>query len=248
MADLSTERVSFEQALANLLSLYGVDLGGGSGSGTILAERLSLINYVKAKLDEIVPEGEGVQFSVDGDINISDPLNLLINAILDEAAKRTLLNAPAHIVDPVLSDQITGSPETDTKIGYIVLPANFLRFISLKMAEWERPATYAIKQSDPEYAIQKNRFVRGGIAKPKAAFSTRTIGGEIKRVLEYYSVVSSHVIEWLYYVQETSAQDIQSNLVDALTWVAAGMILQITERTDLAKAAFEQEQASYNRL
>ena len=68
-----------------------------------------------------------------------------------------------------------------------------------------------------------------------------------RKVLEYYSVNTSHDIEWLFYVQETSAQDVQTNLIDALTWMAAGMVLQITERVDLAKVAFEQEQASYNR-
>ena len=250
MAELSVERVSFEQALANLLTLYGVEYSGGGAVVPIIPERLSLINYVKAKLDEIIPEGEGVQFAVEGDVNVSDPLNLLINAILDEATKRVLLNAPIHLLDPVKSDTAEGTPETsDTNIGYIVLADNFLRFVSLKMAEWERPVMYAMKQTEPEYAVQKNKWVRGGIAKPKAAFATRTItSGETtaqKRVLEYYSVVSSHVIDWLYYIQETSAQNLQSNLVDSLTWMAAGMILQITERTDLARVAFEQEAACY---
>ena len=255
MAELSIERVSFEQALANLLSLYGVEYSGGAGGGgavPIIPERLSLINYVKAKLDEIIPEGEGVQFKVEGDVNTSDPLNLLINAILDEAAERVLLNAPLHILDPVKSDVAEGTPETvDNKTGYIVLADNFLRLVSLKMVEWQRPVMYAMKQTDPEYAVQKNKWVRGGIAKPKAAFATRTLTvGETtaqKRVIEYYSVISSHAIEWLYYIQETSAQDLQINLIAPLTWMAAGMILQITERTDLAKFAFEQEQASYNR-
>ena len=503
MANLSTERISFEQALANLLNLYGVD--GSTGSGTILPERLSLINYVKAKLDEIVPEGEGVQFAVDGDVNISDPLNLLINAILDEAAKRTLINAPIEVIDPAISEETTGTEEAnDDKIGYIPLADNFLRFHSLKMTEWERPVFKAIRMNDPQYYLQKNKYTRGGISKPKAALGRRriisvpavtntvetivegdikrgalynwlaianvpriyaenahvptivewgdlvqavgdtdasgnnTAGGKLKetgttywdspnegatneygfnargtglfmrnqsgthfnylniggwywtstakdvntsyyvqfdsrynrlmgafpqfglkgayyrnynglairlivdtpieidgsdaiyvgndgrryrcklmpdgkwwmvenlmetqyrdgspitiesditafesmttgamtyyngdrtiaitttvisetelvtpavyadrQVVEYYSVDTAHTIDWLYYIPERSAQDIQSNLVDALTWIAAGMVLQITERTDLARAAFEQETASYNRL
>ena len=245
MADLSTERISFEQALKNLLDTYGV----GPGSGTILPERLTLINYVKAKLDEIVPEGEGVQFAVEGDVNISDPLNLLINAILDEAAKRVLLNAPLHVLDPVKSATTSGTADpADSKIGYIQLADNFVRLVSLKMAEWKREVTNAIDASDKRYRVQRNKYTRGGLCKPVAVFSFRTIESVNKRVLEYYSVDSSHTIEWLYYIQETSAQNIQSNLVDALTWVAAGMILQITERVDLAKVAFEQEQLSYQNL
>jgi len=245
MADLSTERISFEQALANLLDTYGV----GPGSGTIVEARLTLINYVKAKLDEIIPEGEGVQFAVEDDVNISDPLNLLINAILDEAAKRVLLNAPLHVLDPVKSETAAGTADTDDdKIGYIPLADNFVRLVSLKMTDWEREVNVPITTYDPRYKLQRNKYVRGGTAKPVAVFSFRTITDEHRRVLEYYSVDSSHSIDWLYYIQETDAEDVQSNLVDALTWIAAGMVLQITERVDLAKVAFEQEQLSYQNL
>jgi hypothetical protein len=245
MATLSEERISFEQALANLLETYGV----GPGSGTIIPDRLTLINYVKAKLDEIIPEGEGVQFSVEGDINISDPLNLIINAILDEAAKRVLLDAPLHVLDPVKSATASGTADTgDDKIGYIPLADNFVRLVSLKMTEWKREVTQAINAGDKRYRVQRNKYTRGGLCKPVAVFSFRTIEDEHKRVLEYYSVDSAHTIEWLYYIQETSAQDMQLNLIDALTWVAAGMVLQITERVDLAKVAFEQEQLSYQNL
>lgn len=238
MASISTEQISFEQALANLLAAYEA----GTGSGTILETRLTLINLVKAKLDEIIPEGEGVQFSVEGDINISDPLNLLINAILDEAANKTLLDAPLHILDPVKSDVAAGTADAgDAKIGYIPLADNFLRFVSLKMADWKREVTEPITSKDKRYRVQRNKYTRGGIAKPVAVFSYRTITGEQKRVIEYYSVDTSHAIDWFYYIQETAAENVQSNLVPSLSWTAAGIILQITERPELAKLAFEQE-------
>jgi hypothetical protein len=245
MANLSNERISFELALANLLALYEIE----GGSGTILATRLTLINYVKVKLDEIIPEGEGVQFSVEGDSNISDPLNIMVNSILNEAAKRVLLNAPIHVLDPVKSATAAGTQDAvDNKIGCIPLASNFLRLVSLKMADWTREVTSAISANDKRYSLQKNKYTRGGVTKPVVVFSFRTISSEQKRVLEYYSVDDSHNIDWLYYIQETEAEDLQSNLVDALTWMAAGMILQITERADLAKIAFEQEQMCYQNL
>lgn len=239
MASISTEQISFEQALANLLAAYDP---GGTSSETILPERLTLINLVKAKLDEIIPEGEGVQFKVDGDVNISDPLNLLINAILNEAATKTLLDAPLHILDPVKSDVAAGTVDSDdNKIGYIPLADNFLRFVSLKMSDWKREVTQPITTNDKRYRVQRNKYTRGGLAKPVAVFSYRTITEAQKRVIEYYSVDASHNIEWFYYIQETDAEDVQSNLVPSLSWTAAGIIFQITERPDLAKLAFEQE-------
>lgn len=243
MANLSFERISFEQALANLLSNY--DLGGGS----VIVDPvvMPLINLVKAKLDEIIPEGEGLQFSVEGDANISDPLNILISAILNEATKRVLLNAPLSVVDPVKSDQENGIEEGD-KTGFIPLPDNFLRFVSLKMNDWKRETNELVKTTDHRYKLQRNKYTRGGTAKPVAVISKRTVGGLQKRVIEYYSINETHNIEWLYYIQETPASELQINLRDALSWVAAGMILQITERLDLAKGAFEQEQLCYLNL
>lgn len=254
MADLSSERISFEAALAALLDLYGIE--GGAGTGTILPTRLSLINGVKVKLDELIPEGEGVVFDLEETPNVSDPYDLLINAILNEAAKRVLMNCPKHYLSPVKSN-VTATPDTtDTKIGYIVLPDNFLRFISLKMAEWKRPVTDLTPVGTEEYFMQYNPYVRGGIAKPKAASTHREIEVDIegtptlvqKRVLEYFSVNYSHTIDWLYYIQETEAENVQTNLRDALTWMSAGMVLQIIERGDLAKLAFEQEAACYINL
>ena len=249
MADLVNERISFETALANLLDLYGI--GGAEGGGTILASRLSIINLVKAKLDRIIPEGEGLQFSVEGETNVSDPTNLLINAVLNEAAKRVLLNAPLHILDPVKSAEVAGTEDaTDSKIGYIVLANNFLRFVSIKMANWKMPVFEVIRPEIDveEYAMQQNEFVRGGTARPKVAFSMRTIEGTQKRVVEYYSVEDSHNIDWFYYIQETEAENLQVNLIDSLTWYAAGMIMQITENVELANSAFAQEQLCYKNL
>lgn len=255
MAELSVERISWEAALANLLALYEIE--GGTG-GTILPTRLTLINLTKAKLDEVIPEGEGLQFAVEGDINISDPLNLLINAILNEAGKRVQMNCPVNYLDPVKSNA-TATPETyDNNIGYIVLPDNFMRFISLKMADWKKPVNQVLDTESEEYAMQFNPYVRGGVAKPKIAMAHReaytnegdppTEAFRQKKVIEYFSINYSHTIDYLYYIQETEAENVQTNLRDALTWVAAGMVLQITERVDLAKVAFEQEQMCYKNL
>ena len=246
MADLSTERISFEQALAALLATYNPESGGGSG--TILDTRLTLINMVKAKLDEIVPEGEGVQFSLDTEPDISDPYNLLINAFLDEAAKRVLQLAPIHVLDPVKSDATATADATDNKIGYIALPDNFLRFVSLKMADWKRQVSECLPVTDPRYKLQTSKYTRGGTAKPAAFFGFRTISTVQKRVIEYYSVNDSHTIDWLYYIQETAAEDLQSSLTPALTYICAGMVLQASERLDLAKACYEQGINSFQNL
>jgi hypothetical protein len=339
--------------------LSGYTFGGGSG--TILESRLELINYVKAKIDEIIPEGEGVQFNVETEPNISDPYNLLINSLLDEAAKKTLMTAPIHVIEPtdastqevtpddgvkatvtvdmtnanadltykakvcgtggnsitvthvdplgneqpltvtVVGTDITVSLETDEtgtiistanevkaaidadtdasllvsvsvegtgagvveakaeatlsggtaateKTGYVELPANFLRLISFKMTDWNREVNEAITTYHPLYKLQRNPYVRGGVDKPVAVYNWKVISGASTRTIEYYSITSDHTVEKFLYVPETVAEEVQSNLTDALTWFCAAMILQITEMYDASKIAEEQGFLTYRNM
>lgn len=249
MGVLGEERVQFEQALADLLALYG------SGSvGSITPSRLRVINLVKAKIDEIVPEGEGIIFTLESEPNISNPLDLLISAVLDEAAKQTLLMAPLSLLEPTISNETTGVQLTTDdygKTGYIVLPENFLRLISFKMTEWERPANIPVQVTSAEYFMQKNKFVRGGISKPVVAITWKALGTptpEPKKILEYYSVKTAHGIDHFHYVPETLAEDVQSNLVDTMTWICAAKILLITERPEHAAKAQEQVAFTLNNL
>jgi len=246
MADLTSERIEFESRLEDYLSGF---TAAGTGSGTILATRLELINYVKAKIDEIIPEGEGIQFNVESEPNISDPYNLFINSILDEAAKKTLMSAPIHIIKGTDASSQTVTPDSGgDKIGYIQLPDNFLRLIALKMTDWEREVNFAITTYDPLYKLQRNKYVRGGVSKPVAAYNWRVISTVTTRVIEYYSIDTNHTIEKFLYVPETLAEEVQSNLVDALTWFCAGMILQIIGMGDAAKMADEQGVLTYNNM
>ena len=240
MADLVTERQQFEAALRTLLANFS-----GGGSGEIPAARLTLTDMVKAKLDEIIP-GTGISFSLDAENDISDPYSLLINSLLDESAKRVLQSAPIYILTPKLNYII--STPVDDNTGYIALPPDFLRIASLKMEEWKREVTDFITPADGRYKLQHNKYTRGGVAKPVAVLTYKQVNGETGKVVEYYSVNSSHTVEHLYYIPETLAEDLQSNLTDALTWTCAGMILQVTERVDLAKFAFEQASVCYQNL
>ena len=240
MAELSTERVQFDEALSNLLSLYS-----SGDMPSIPTSRLTLINYVKLKLDDLIPEA--TNFSLDDNDDALEPLNIFVNSFLDESAKRVLLSAPLHVLDPVKSDE--GPVYEDGELtGYIPLASNFLRFVSLKMADWKREITDPITTSDKRYKLQQNKYTRGGVAKPVAVFSFRTIESAQTRVVEYYSIKTSHNVDWLYYIQETEAENIPDNLMDALTWYCAGLVLQVTERVDLDKVAFEQAVMCYQNL
>ena len=81
------------------------------------------------------------------------------------------------------------------------------------------------------YAFGKSRT-----SKPVAVL---TWDGNTK-VLEYYSVITAHTLEHFRYIPVTLPENIQDNLFDALTWLIADKVLQITEQRDQAKLAYEK--------
>ena len=241
---LSTERVQFEAALAAILATMG------GGTGLITPTRQALIDYTKAKLDEVVPGGEGFTFALSAGPNISNPLDLLINAHADESTKDVCLSAPISVLFPTLA-VAAGVANTDAKTGYVVLPDNFLRLSSFKMTDWLTDIDSPITPKDPKYKKQSNPYLRGGISKPVAVLTWKSVATVMKRVLEYYSVDAAHTVEKLLYIPETTAEDfiaVNPNLMDSLAWMIASKVLQITGMTDAAKLAQERVTQSYNNL
>lgn len=260
MSTLDNQRVQYELALKTLLEALATEIGesgggaGGSGTGTILPARLTIINYVKAKLNELIPEGEGITFSLSSAPNISNPLDLLINAHLDEATKDVILSAPLSVLFPE-SVSGSGTPfSTGSKTGYIQLPSDFLRFMALKMSDWKTEVTTLTHPQSAQYRRQAYSFLRGDLSNPIAVINWKLIGSPTptsKRILEYYSVESSHTIEKLLYIPEQYAEDfltVNPNLIDSLAWMCAGKIMQITGMVNEAKMAQERVSQSYLNL
>jgi hypothetical protein len=255
MADtLQNERVQFNAALKILLESLNTG-GGGIGGGTVTdPTRIGAINYIKAKLDELVPQGEGVTFNLSSAPNISDPLNLLISAHLEEGVKDVILSAPITVLKPTASTETTGTPFIAQGLtGYVALPGTFLRLSSFRMADWTRDAIL----TTPETSLGKRQALKhlcGGISKPVAVLTWRNIGTPtpaLTRVIEYYSTKGSNTIAKLLYIPEQTAEvflGANPNLMDALAWTVAGKIMQITGMVNEAKMAQERVNQSYLNL
>jgi hypothetical protein len=242
MADLSTERLSYQNSLIALLESLN-----STGTVTVDPLRLTLINLVKIKLDELVPEGEGVKYDLETEPNISDPLDLYINGLLDESATNLLQVAPKHLC-PVSQSENVATANTDEKTGYVKVPDDYLRLYSFKMTEWEREVNDPITTDDPKYKMQSSLYVRGGVAKPILVITHKYISDAIYRIFEYYSVNSAHTIERFLYIPETAAEDLDDKLYPALTWICAGKILQNIKEIELSTKAFEQAKLCYINL
>ena len=244
MADLSTEFLSYQTKLIALLESLN---SGESGGTTILPTRLTLINMVKIKLDELIPEGEGVIYDLETSPNISNPYDLYINGLLDEAALNVLQIAPKEILKPKNAAIATGT-QYDANTGYVVVPADYVRLHSFKMSNWAREVEEPITKADPLYKLQGNAFVRGGTKKPILVLNYKVISSVVTKILEYYSVVDSHNIDKFLYIAETAAENMDDSLYPVLTWMCAGIILQNLKEFDLSTKAMERVQLNLSNL
>lgn len=245
MADLSTEKLSYQTKLIALLESITVS----GTSGTILPTRLTLINLVKIKLDELIPQGDGVTYTLESSPNVSDPLDLYINGLLDESSTNTIQILPKHLL-PITKSTNTATVNTDKKTGYVEVPADYLRLISFKMSDWKREIEEPITKDDPVYKMQGNEYVRGGISKPVLVLTQKIVSGTAKTVFEYFSVnyAASHTIEHFLYAAETAAEDLDDKLYPTLTWICAGKILQNIKEFELSTKALEQAKLCFVNL
>lgn len=181
-------------------------------------DRNQLISKVKIKMDELSPFD-------DGDISPAP----LIDEVLDEAAKKIQLELPLHLL------AAEDFAPVAVPSGTVTLPTDFLRLASFQMACWERPVVKAISKEDPLYALQKNVFVRGGVAKPVVAI----YHNGTNKVLEYYSVPAgtTHTVGHALYIKDQAAQELDDSLADALTWKCAAMVYEIMEMYEQAAMA-----------
>ena len=181
-------------------------------------ERQRIVKRVKLKMAEISDELQGQV--------IESPV---IDEILDETVVELLLRLPTHLINSVnypvdISGSMGNIYAIDSNVGYLILPTDFLRLSSFKMTQWHRPSVVAISETHPEYILQTNQYTRGGIAKPVTVL--KDAGGE--RRLYYYSVTDNdHEVDHFYYVKSVLAENLQSNLIDPLTWMCAAKALEI---------------------
>ena len=157
-----------------------------------------LVKEVRVTLDENQVENVYLQSGTDNmelDEIIRSKLPDAVRAIV-EMCPVSLLNADAlTLADDDLTTNEDGS-------GYVVLPNDFLRLVSFKLASWNRAVTSVAEQGSPTDLMQRNTFTRGTPIKPICVLSHKADG---KRVLEYFTASGGNdTIERALYVPNPS--------------------------------------------
>ena len=144
-----------------------------------------ITNLVIVKMEEYTPFGPSSSATLlaGGDrLNEVKPVYSYIEQHLAEAANEMLMIAPIHKL--FYNDARMGAvvDSDDKQIGYIPLPADFLRIHTLRMKGWTRPVHTLIHEGHPVYIKQFNRWRRGTCQKPVAIFNGRGSNLPLKEV------------------------------------------------------------------
>ena len=141
-----------------------------------------IYDLVLVKLDEYTPfsPDSGATLLAGGD-NLDEvkPIYRYVREHLAEAANEMLMVVPLHHLafrSPAVQSTVDSE---DNRIGFISMPADYLRLHTLWMKGWSRPVHETIKAGHPLYIKQLNEWSRGHANKPVV---TETGRGEMKDV------------------------------------------------------------------
>ena len=131
--------------------------------------------------------------------------------------------------------------------GYVVLPDDFYLLTKFKMAGWRVAAMEASVANSRVANIQSNEYTMGSQMRPVVIIENKDLGGNIKPVLEYYSLpkgLPSHVVEEALYVpvvKELSTLDLTDDLgindqiIVPLAYLSAATVFTIFEKIQIAQ-------------
>lgn len=222
--------------------------------------RSQLIEWVIAKMDEVMPTGTNAV----GETVIDAPINF-IDGELDNSVRYVLQTAPDDMVMGAVKlggkhDQngIVDSRlviKEDLSCIY-VLPTDFLRHIDIKLASWSRSVAVLMDYKDPRYAHQQARYRRGTPRKPmavlrpfKSYLENEIIAGEpnVNYCLELFSAADTNdTVEDYLYIPLLNVEQLPDNLLDPVAWVCASRAFQIMKRSKEAQEAMQRAEMQLN--
>jgi hypothetical protein len=139
-------------------------------------------------------------------------------------------------------------PDLPSGTGYVVLPDDFYLLTGFRMAGWAKTVYEAYIENDKSASIQSNEYTRGSTIRPVCTISNKPVSGQIKQVLNYYSLpkgLSSHTVEEAIYVpaagslkelQDGEELELSDQVMEPLAYLSASTVFTMFEKYDISKA------------
>lgn len=224
----------------------------------MLAE--DIMERVRVLLDQNETQAELLDTDVD-QLTLDD----LIRSRIETAALDVALNAPPYMVEEcAVCDPVTGSRDTPPEVsawhtrvlgdgtevawGCIQLTEAAVRFIRLRMSDWEREANEndAVADNTPEYARQMTSKWLGVIGNAQNPVVCVRGDKSAGKVLEFFTCTSRDaVVEDMSVLFRPSLSEdgtsltFPRGLVEPLCQTVAGMVLDVLGKGDLSKTYYE---------
>lgn len=140
------------------------------------------------------------------------------------------------------------TPDLANGTGYVVLPVDFYLLSSFRMKTWQKAVQEASVINDRISSIQSNEYTRGSEIRPVCVIALKEVGGVIKHVLEYYSVMkglASHTIEQAIYVpaakplnliDANTELNLSEQVIEPLAYITASTVFTMHEKNEAAQA------------
>jgi hypothetical protein len=190
--------------------------------------------------------------AITGDVDTLS-LDEIIESKIEEAVRIVYEKAPVYMLDP--DGEISATPQwegntTGVGMGYVWLPADFLRLVAWKMSDWDYAVAQPIYEDDVLYRQVRSKYsgLRGCPQHPIVAIVQRDVAAVVglavntdgKR-LEFYTCTggSNVTVEVAKYVKVPKIENghikIGDKLKDAVVYYAAYLVSRSINETDLAQ-------------
>lgn len=159
---------------------------------------------ISKTIGEIRTAIDDIRGTVDDDFS-TDTDEELKQALM-HSVESLLMELPPTLIEPQAITNVTTNPEWSRHEGsngdgYIVLPKDFLRFLDIKIKTWLSSVYELIESGSDEEKMQRSKWSRATVEKPKAMLDTDKAG---QRIVRYWPGNDEAELELLTYVPAAS--------------------------------------------
>lgn len=205
----------------------------------MIYQRQRIVADVLAAIDQEC--SAGVRDDETGALTVAD----IASGKIEDAARMVMISAPANTIDTAV--HIHDTPVSDGSGNWRVsLPDDYLRLVSVRLSDWERPVTDAITPSHPRYRHLRSRLpgLRGTPSRPAA--SVERTHNSLTLTLYGSRAVAPELIEGLIALtprfDRSGGIDLPAQLYRAVVYHAAALTLTASGQGDFAGLMFNLAQ------
>lgn len=155
----------------------------------------SMIAKIRTAIDDVKGTVDD-DFATDADMELGQALHHGVEALL--------LELPPTLIEPTVLGSSTTVKGGSMGDGYVELPADFLRFLQIRLKGWTGTLYELMEAGSDEEKMQRSKWSRGSNTKPKAMLDTDTAG---KRIVRFWPGSASAELQELSYVPMWSEKD-----------------------------------------